>query len=81
MNEVKKEVRPSSADSEAVDTAESCIFQSGRAMAAGTLPAHGYESPQVGLPYPAFHETEDERKSRLSGPRIAEARRRLLPDS
>lgn len=35
--------------------------------------------PQVGLPHPVVRETEDERKSRLSGQRIADAMSRLLP--
>ena len=39
----------------------------------------GYELPQVGLPASSFHETEGERKSRLSDQRIAEAMSRLLP--
>lgn len=43
-------------------------------------PERGYESPQVGLPHSDVHETEDERKNRLSAPRIADAKSRLYPD-
>lgn len=42
-------------------------------------PGHGYGSLQFGQPHQAFHETEDERKNRLSGQRIAESRARLMP--
>lgn len=35
--------------------------------------------PQVGLPHLAFRDSEDERKSRLSDPRIADAKSRMLP--
>jgi hypothetical protein len=44
------------------------------------LPAHEYGSHHVGVPLSAFHETEDERKNRLSDQRIAEATARLLPN-
>lgn len=40
---------------------------------------HECESHHVGAPSGAFHETEDERKSRLSAQRIADATSRLLP--
>ncbi len=39
-----------------------------------------YGSHHVGLPHSAFHETEDERKNRLSPQRIEETRCRLLSD-
>lgn len=42
-------------------------------------PGREYGWHHFGQPHPAFHETEDERKNRLSGQRIAESRARLMP--
>ena len=36
--------------------------------------------PHAGSPHPVYHETEDERKNRLSAQRIEHARARLLPN-
>jgi hypothetical protein len=47
---------------------------------AGEQPSHEYESPQVGLPHSGVHETEDERRNRLSDQRISDAKSRLCPD-
>jgi len=65
--------------SEAEDT-ELASFPTDLVVTAGQQPSHEYASPQVGLPRPVFHETEDERKNRLSDQHIAESRKRLMPE-
>lgn len=42
-------------------------------------PGREYGWHHFGQPHPAFHETEDERKNRLSGQRIADSSARLMP--
>lgn len=45
------------------------------------LPEHVRGLPQVGAPHSDVHETEDEKRNRLSDQRIAVAKARLCPNS
>jgi hypothetical protein len=47
-------------------------------FAEAVLPEYEYGSHHLGQPHSAFHETEDEMKSRLSAQRIAQSIARLL---
>lgn len=67
------------AHSLAAECGESALLPKRPGFAAAELPEHEYGSLHVGVPHSTFHETEDERKNRLSDQRIALARSRLIP--
>lgn len=62
----------------AVECDESTLLPKCPGFAAAELPEHEYGLHHVGQPHSAFHETEDEMRSRLSAQRIAQTRARLL---
>lgn len=61
--------------------AESALTPKRPGLPEAELPEHEYGLRHVGVPWPAFHETEDEQKNRLSAQRIADASARLMPGS
>lgn len=63
----------------AVANSELTQPQGGPCLPVSERLSHECACIQVGRPYPEFHETEDERKNRLSDQRILDARRRLCP--
>ena len=67
--------------SSAAECDESALTPKRPGFAAAELPEHEYGLLHVGQPHSAFHETEDDRKNRLSAQCIAQSSVRLLQGS
>jgi hypothetical protein len=71
----------STVHSSAAEDFESTLTPKRPGFPEAKLPGHGYGLRHIGQPHSAFHETEDERKNRLSDQRIAQSIARLMPKS
>jgi hypothetical protein len=67
--------------SSAAEDAEQALTPKRHGFAEAELLAHECGLHHAGQPHSAFHETEAERKNRLSAQRIAQSSARLLPGS